>query len=105
MAQRALNADRPKATLLVEKTRQADDGVRLQKEKRGRGIVQVHLAALDLAHYMLWQRLYIHFQAERQRRARAQARTHPSELCPLDRFVQLQRVAPKGFIAKRIEAE
>jgi hypothetical protein len=49
VAQRTLDPHRADPPLIVEETRHADDGIELEQLERGRGILQVDLAARDRA--------------------------------------------------------
>ncbi len=51
------------------------------------------------------QRIHINLEAHRQRRVGTQAWSDAPQGSTLDRVVQLQRAAPIGFVAKRVESK
>ena len=71
VAQRALDADRAKRSV-PEESGHPDDRIEPQQRNRGRGIVQVDLAAPQGADRLWRQAIDVDLEPERQRGARAQ---------------------------------
>src|SRR5690348_10300017 len=103
MTEGALNSDRLQRSVGVEKARQSKHGIGLQQSQRSCRIVEIYFTVLDLFHRRLRQSIRIHFETGSKRRSWAQSRPDAAEFRALDRFVQLQLVAPERFVAEGIE--
>src|SRR6185369_7133347 len=105
MTKRTSDADRLKTSCVREVAFYTDDGIELQQRERRRRIVEVHTAVPQLLHERFRQRIGVDFQTDGQRRLRTHAWSNTTKFLAFDRAMQLKRVRPKRFVAKRIEAE
>jgi hypothetical protein len=105
VAERALDTDRPEAPVVLEEPADADHGVELEERQGGRGIVEVHPAALELTADLLREGVGVDLQTDAHRGLRAYAGADATKLRALDRLVQLQRIAPERLVAERVEPE
>ena len=83
----------------------AQDCVELEKSDRCRRIIQIDFACLDLSYQFFRQCSRIHFQSYSERLLWAHSRTDAAIFLTRDGFVELERITPEGFTAKRIETE
>src|ERR1051326_458139 len=105
MAKRTRDADRLQTAINVEISFHTDDCVELQQRERRAGIVEVHAPVPQLRDQRLRQRVCIAFQSDRESRRGADTRTNAAEVRAFNRAMQLQRVAPKGLVAERVETK
>src|SRR5262249_19664842 len=80
---------------VVELSLNPDHGIQLQQRERGRRIVQIDLAGLDLIHKGRGQRVRVDLESHRQRGLRAYAPAHAPVFLACDRPVQLESAGPE----------
>jgi hypothetical protein len=105
VAERALDAERLDPPGRVELAGHSHHGVQLEERKGRRGIVEVHLARLDLRDELRRQGFRIHLEPDRKRGLRAYASAEAAVFFTGDGLVQLQGIAPESLRAEGVEAE
>src|SRR5215471_4823484 len=105
MTQGALNSHRNQFPLLVEVAGYADNRVELEQgQSRGR-IVEIDLATFELIDEAGGQGVQVNFQTYGERGLGTYSWTDTAQFFSGDRLVEMQSIAPKGFVAKSVVAK
>jgi hypothetical protein len=106
VAQRALNAER-RHSITVEERRDADHRVGLEQDHGRRRGRQIHFSSSERGDHLAGQRIGVDLEAERQSRLGGEPRADAAVRVASagDRQMQLQRVAPKRFVAEGLVAK
>src|SRR5579872_1163736 len=105
MAERALDADGAKRSLRIDETGQANYRVQLEEGDGRCGILEIHFSEFQCRDEVGGKRVDVDFEANGERGGRTYSWAYAAKLCAFDGLMELESVAPEGFVAECVEAK
>src|SRR5579864_9262969 len=105
MAEGALDSDGAKSSLRIDEAGQAHNRVQLEEGYGRCGILEIHFPEFQCRDEVGGKRVDVHLEANGERGSRTYSWAYAAKLCAFDGLMELESVAPEGFVAECVETE